>query len=166
MSHGLVHPLPSRTHPLEEAFTQEVPVKLWAIAKLTPSKFHTYLPPARQGDYEFSMSHQPHPRGEPHPHPCSPEGTWMSCSPPQGSPETPQEPLMEEERISFFLLHVLLVSGPPWGDTGLVSHENRPIPARRPWARILSVMRAIPVPLLTVVSQSGEQTPPRHTQGF
>jgi len=67
-------PAPSRTHPLEEAFTQEVSVKLWAIAKLTPSKFHTYLPPAPQGDYEFCMSHQPHPRGEPHPHPCSHKG--------------------------------------------------------------------------------------------
>ena len=58
------------------------------------------------------------------------------------------------------------VSGPPWGDTGHISHQNRPIPAWAPHARILSVIRAIAVPLLTVVSQSGEQTPPRHTQGF
>lgn len=74
-------PAPLKNPPAQEAFTREVLVKLWAIAKLTPSKFHTYLPPASQGDYEFSMSHQPHPRGEPHPHPHPHRGAWMPCSP-------------------------------------------------------------------------------------
>lgn len=100
-------PAPLKNPPAQEAFTQEVLVKLWAIAKLTPSKFHTYLPPAPQGDYEFSMSHQPHLRGKNLTTSTPTQGTWMPMFSPLGFPEPSQEPLMKEERISFFLLHVL-----------------------------------------------------------
>ena len=105
------------------------------------------------------MSHQPHPRGEPHPHPSPHRGHGCHVLP-SGLPRASRRTSWRGRRVFLLPPPCSSVSGPPWGRYWAISHKNRPIPARRPQARILSVIRAIAVPLLTVVSQSGEQTPP------
>lgn len=120
-------PAPLKNPPAQEAFTQEVSVKLWAIAKLTPSKFYTYLPPARQGDYGVPMSHQPHPRGEPHHIHTRTRGMDAMFSPP-GFPEPLGEPLEGEGGFSFFLLQVPSSLGHRGGDTGLSLMRIAPSP--------------------------------------
>ena len=84
---------------------------------------------------------------------------------PLGFPEPLGEPLEEEERISFILLQVLSSLGHRGAILGSLSSES-PHPRTTALGTHFPVMRTIAVPLLTVVSQSGEQTPPRHTQGF
>ena len=143
---------------LRRCSRREVSVKLWAIAKLTPSKFHTYLLPTRQGDYGVPMSHQPHPRGEPHHIHTRTRGMDAMFSP-LDFPEPLEEPRRREGRFSFFLLHVPPSLGHRGAILGFISQES-PHPRMGPSSAHYLSNAHIPVPLLTVVSQSGEQTPP------
>lgn len=72
---------------------------------------------------------------------------------------------MEEERISSHLLHVLSSLGHRGAILGSLSSES-PHPRMGPSSAHYLSNAHIPVPLLTVVSQSGEQTPPPAHAGF
>ena len=87
----------------------------------------------------------------------------VSCSPLKGS-QRPQRTLGRHCGGFSSTSSPVLASGPPWGRYWACLASESPHPRMTALGTHSPVVRAIAVPLLTVVSQSGEQTPPRHTQ--